>query len=428
MSIFAITAGEPPRLLLLPFVFLLGAIAIAPLILRTYWERHYDKVCFGLAGIVFAYYLFIQRDLHAVTRTLLDYFSFIAVTGSFFTVAGGIHLRARSRCRPLTNAIFLFVGALLGNVIGTIGASMLLIRPWIEMNKTRFKGFHLAFFIFIVSNVGGALLPVGPPLFLGYQKGIPFLWPFVRLWPHWLFMLALLLPIFYWIDRRQCAADVVEVKLSAPDATRERWRIFGKRNLFLMSILLLALIFLPAPLRELSMIAAAFVSYFTTPFHVHEANAFTFLPLKEVAALFFGIFGTTIPVIGYVEMHARDLGVSSDTQFFWATGLLSALLDNAPTYLTFFAGALGLHDLDMNNAQDITTFLARHDHSLVAISLGATFFGALTYIGNGPNLLVKAIAEDRSVAVPSFFAFIFKYAAPILLPVFALVSILFFRG
>jgi Na+/H+ antiporter NhaD/arsenite permease-like protein len=169
------------------------------------------------------------------------------------------------------------------------------------------------------------------------------------------------------------------------------------------------------------------MSYYWTPARIHEANAFTFAPIKEVAWLFLGIFATMIPVLDYVELHARDLGVQTDAQFFWATGLLSALLDNAPAYLTFLAGALGLHELDMNNANHMAEFVARHDHSLIAVSLGATFFGALTYIGNGPNLLVKAIAQDAKVQTPSFFGFVFKFAAPVLLPIFALLSILFFR-
>jgi Na+/H+ antiporter NhaD/arsenite permease-like protein len=161
--------------------------------------------------------------------------------------------------------------------------------------------------------------------------------------------------------------------------------------------------------------------------HAHQANAFSFMPIKEVAWLFLGIFGTMIPVLDYVELHAHHLCIQTDLQFFWATGLLSALLDNAPTYLTFLAGALGLHGFDLNNANQVSEFVARHDHSLVAISLGAAFFGALTYIGNGPNLLVKAIAQDLKIATPSFFGFLFKYTAPILLPIFILISLFFFR-
>jgi Na+/H+ antiporter NhaD/arsenite permease-like protein len=290
------------------------------------------------------------------------------------------------------------------------------------MNRARFSGFHLAFFIFVVSNIGGALLPVGPPLFLGYLNHIPFLWPLLRCWPHWLVAIAALLSIFYILDRRHFGGSI-----TVPDRGAEKWHCFGKRNFILMGILLAALIMLPPVWRETVMAACAIASYYWTPARVHQANAFTFAPIKEVAWLFFGIFATMIPVLDYVEMHARDLGVQTPAQFFWATGLFSALLDNAPAYLTFLAGALGLHGLDMKNANDMAEFVARSSHSLIAISLGATFFGALTYIGNGPNLLVRAIAQSAKVPTPGFFGFIFKYAVPVLLPIFALLSILFFR-
>ena len=422
MSTLATVASEPSRLLMLPFALLLVAIAVAPLILQRHWERHYHKVCFALAAIVCGYYFFIRGDAHRVAHAFFEYLNFMVVVGSFFTVAGGIHLRAHRRSGALSNTLFLLLGALLANLIGTIGASMLLIRPWIEMNKSRFAGFHLAFFIFIISNVGGLLLPVGPPLLLGYQHGVPFFWSLIRLWPYWLFVNGLLLSIFYVLDSFNSKRSV-DLPAESPAG---KWRLFGKRNLVFMLILLGALTALPSPARELVMVAAAIGSYFASRRHIHEANAFTFAPLGEVAALFLGIFGTMIPVLDYVKLHAADLGVKTDIQFFWVTGMLSALLDNAPTYLTFFAAALGLHGLDMSNPKDIAGFIATNDHSLVAISLGATLFGALTYIGNGPNLLVKAIAKNVNVPTPGFFAFVFKYAVPILLPLFALFSIVFF--
>ena len=194
------TEAQPHLLAMLPFVVLLGGIALGPIILRYHWERQYHKVCLGLAAIVCAYYVFVLKAGERVAHAGSEYLSFMAVVGSFFVVAGGIHVRPKCRARPLTNVVFLFLGALLANVIGTIGASMLLIRPWLEMNKARFAGFHLAFFIFIVSNVGGALLPVGPPLFLGYLKGVPFAWPLLHCWPHWAVTTALLLLVFYLID------------------------------------------------------------------------------------------------------------------------------------------------------------------------------------------------------------------------------------
>lgn len=419
------TILQPSPLIMLPFAALLIAIAVAPMILQHHWERHYHMVCLVLAAIVCGYYVLFLHDAARVFHAGIDYISFIIVVGSFFVVSGGIHLRARSQASPARNTIFLFLGALLANVIGTIGASMLLIRPWIEMNRSRFSGFHLAFFIFVVSNVGGALLPVGPPLFLGYLSHVPFFWPLLRCWPQWLIAIAALLSIFYLIDRRQFSAAAFAPAL--PDGGAEKWHCFAKRNVVFMAVLLGALIALPPIWREAVMVTCAIVAYYWTPARIHEANVFTFAPIKEIAWLFFGIFGTMIPVLDYVELHARDLGLQTDAQFFWATGVFSALLDNAPAYLTFLAGAVGLHGLDMNNVNDMGKFLAHHDHSLVAVSLGATFFGALTYIGNGPNLLVRAIAQSAKVSTPSFFGFIFKYAAPVLLPIFVLLSLLFFR-
>ncbi len=411
---------QPHLLSMLPFAVLLACIALGPIILRHHWERYYHKVCIGLAAIVCAYYAFVLKAGERVAHAGSEYLSLMAVVGSFFVVAGGIHLRPKSRARPLTNVVFLFLGALLGNVIGTIGASTLLIRPWIEMNRTRFAGFHLAFFIFVVSNVGGALLPVGPPLFLGYLKGVPFSWPLLHCWPHWAVTIAILLLIFYLID-------VQAAERAVDEETRgvEGWHFFGRRNFVYMVGLLFALVFLPPIWREAVMIACAAFSYFLTPARVHRANAFAFGPIKEVGWLFLGIFGTMIPVLDYVQSHAHDLGLHKDAEFFWATGLLSALLDNAPTYLTFFAGALGLHGFEMK-ANDILEFIRHHDHYLVAVSTGATFFGALTYIGNSPNLLVKAIAENAGVPSPGFFGYIVKYALPVLLPIFALITFLFF--
>jgi len=299
---------------------------------------------------------------------------------------------------------------------------VLLIRPWIRMNKARFAGMHLAFFIFIVSNAGGALLPVGPPLFLGFLKGVPFWWTLQHCWLEWSVTLGLLLVIFYFADRMNlCATE---------GASREKqamhWNCDGRRNCIFLAIILAALIFVPEGRREAIMIAAAVISYWRTPRRIHQANNFSFAPIKEVGWLFLGIFGTMIPVLDYMELHAANLGLRTDFQFYWATGVLSGLLDNAPTYLAFFAGALGLHDLNIENVHEVSTFIAQNGRTLAAISLGATCFGALTYIGNSPNLLIKTIAEHARVPTPGFFSYICKFALPVLLPIFAIVSILFF--
>ncbi|MEY2495482.1 MAG: hypothetical protein QOJ45_1974 [Verrucomicrobiota bacterium] len=417
---------EPNAFILLPFAVLLLAIALAPIALRRHWEIHYHKLCAGLAAITCSYYVFALNSGGRVLHAGFEYVNFMIVVGAFFVIAGGIHLRVRGHGRPIVNTAFLLGGALLGNLIGTTGASMLLIRPWIAMNRNHFAGMHLVFFIFIVSNIGGALLPVGPPLFLGYLKGVPFWWALQRCWLPWGVTLGVVLVLFFVVDTLHCRARVRSGN-EATSSSADGWHCDGAINFLFMLALLAALVVAPAGWRELIMTAIAFAAYFVTPRQIHRANEFNFVPLKEIAWIFLGIFGTMIPVLDYMEIHAGDLGLRSDLQFYWGTGVLSALLDNAPTYLTFLAGALGLHGLNMDNTQDMSAFIAAHDHQLVAISLGATCFGALTYIGNGPNLLVKAIAEHAKVKTPSFFSYVFKFALPVLVPIFVLISILFFR-
>jgi Na+/H+ antiporter NhaD/arsenite permease-like protein len=420
--------AEPSPLILLPFAALLFSIALAPLILRHHWERHYHKVCLGLSAITSLYYIFALNSGTRVLHAGLEYVSFMVAVGAFFVVAGGIHLRVRSQGRPAVNTLFLLGGALLGNIIGTTGASMLLIRPWITMNRNHFAGTHIAFFIFTVSNIGGALLPVGPPLFLGYLKGVPFWWALQRCWLPWAVTLAAVLIVFYVIECVRFRRIALRRDGESDAGRAANWHCDGATNFIFILAILATLIAAPAGWRELIMLSIVVAAYVLTPRQIHRANEFTLTPIKEVAWIFLGVFGTMIPVLDYMEMHAGKLGLSSDLQFFWGTGVLSALLDNAPTYLTFLAGALGLHGLSMDNGGQMAEFLAKHDHHLVAISLGATCFGALTYIGNGPNLLVKAIADHAKIPTPTFFGYAFKFAIPVLVPVLVLVSILFFRN
>lgn len=411
----------PNPLSMVPFAGLLLTIAIAPALLPQQWHRHHGKICAAFAAVTVSYYIF---PLHSGARVLhagFEYLSFIAVVGAFFVVAGGIHLQTRGRATPAMNTLFLFVGALFGNVLGTVGASMLLIRPWIALNRGRFAGFHLAFFIFVVSNIGGVLLPIGPPLLLGYLNGVPFWWVAQRCWLPWSLTLGAVLFVFYLFDRLNYRRP------NDQKPSGEKWKCSGAVNFLVMGALLACLIILPTGWREFFVVVIAIAAYWFTAPEIRQRNEFSFGPLKEIAWIFVGIFATMIPVLDYMERHAADLGLRSDAQFFWTTGLLSAVLDNAPAYLTFFAGALGLHGLRIEDAGQVAEFIARHDHSLVAISLGATCFGALTYIGNGPNLLVKAIADHAGIRTPGFFGYILKFALPILLPILALVSFLFFR-
>ncbi|MEO5717539.1 MAG: sodium:proton antiporter [Chthoniobacterales bacterium] len=425
LATLVLPEAEPSRLIMLPFAVLLLCIAIAPLILKHHWERHYHKISVGLAAITAAYYVFVLHESDHMLRVGFEYFSFMAAVGSLFVVTGGIHIVVKGEAKPWINTLFLGIGGLLANFIGTTGASMLLIRPWIRMNRYRFTGLHIAFFIFLVSNVGGALLPTGPPLFLGYLRGVPFYWGVQTCWQPWLLTFVLLLAIFYLVDRKNYRRAPQEIRREL--TTAEEWRFDGLRNIWLMLIILFALVEVPAGWRDLVMIAAAVVAYFWTPGPIYRGNDFTFAPIKELGWLFLGIFGTMVPVLDFMERHAHDLGLHTDMQFFWFTGILSGVLDNAPTYLTFLAGALGLEKLSIVQHAEVAQFARLHGHYLVAISLGATFFGALTYIGNGPNLMVKAIADHAKLNTPSFFGYVFKFSLPVLLPILILISWIFFR-
>ncbi len=350
-----------------------------------------------------------------------EYASFIIVVGAFFVVAGGIHLHIPRPASPLANVALLFGGGVLANFIGTIGASMLLIRPFLHMNRGRCAPMHVAFFIFIVGNLGGALLPIGPPLFLGYIKGVPFFWAALNCWPQWFTATSTLLLIFF-------VADACSPRGRNSETPRTHFHCYGTWNFAAFLALLFILVFLPNGLRELLMVAITAVSYFLTPRRVFEANEFSWRPLIEVAWIFLGIFGTMIPVLDYVKVHASDFHLGSDARFYWGTGLLSGVLDNAPTYLTFLTAALSLDHLDVNNLSDVAQFAAANGHRLAAISVAATFFGGLSYIGNSPNLLIRTIAVSRDAPAPGFLAYIIKYALPILLPVLGLVAFIFFRG
>lgn len=411
--------------MLVPFAGMLLAIALMPFIAGAWWEKRYPWVAVTLGLLTAGYYVFVLGDTAHTLAVAHEYVSFITLIGSLYVVAGGIHIRVRGEATPARNTVFLAIGAVLSNVIGTTGASMLMIRPWIRMNKYRITAFHVVFFIFIISNVGGALTPIGdPPLFLGYLRGVPFFWTAQNLWLPWLFVVGSLLAIFHVMDRLNFrkAPEVV----SELETAHEEFRLDGKRNFAFIGVILVA-VFLSSPWREIIMIAAATASWRATPGAVHEMNHFNFHPIAEVAWLFFGIFATMTPALDYLQLHSGTLGVETPLQFYAFTGALSAVLDNAPTYLTFLAAAIGQQGLDLSSASDVADFAAAHTRILAAISLGAVFFGAMTYIGNGPNFLVKAIAQRARVKTPSFFGYLLCYAVPILLPLLILTGLLFLR-
>lgn len=408
--------------MVLPFALLLFLIAAAPLGAPHFWEKYYAHVAVGLGLITAGYYGFGLHQTEPLVHAFREYVSFLALVGSLYVVSGGILIRVKGEAKPLTNCVFLLFGAVLANVLGTTGASMLLIRPWIRMNKYRITGFHVVFFIFVVSNIGGALTPIGdPPLFLGFLKGVPFWWPLRYCWKAWLIATLLLLLVFYVLDRRNFLRAPKQVR--EMETREEHWKMDGLVNVPLIGMLLGGVL-LPFGWREVLMLAAAAISWFATPRRVHEANHFDFGPVKEVGWLFAGIFLTMIPALEVLGANTESLGLHSSIQFFWSTGALSGVLDNAPTYLAFLAAAFG--SAGMNLDTDMPRFIQQQGELLLAVSLGAVFFGAITYIGNGPNLMVKKIADQQKVHTPDFISYILRYSAPVLLPIFGLVGILFF--
>lgn len=413
---------QPNIISLLPFVALLAFIALAPLFFAAWWARHYPKICFGLGAIVVAYYVLGLGVTSNVLLKAKDYASFMAVVGSLFVVSGGIHIRVKGEATPAVNTLFLAAGALLANLLGTTGASILLIRPWIRMNKYRITGHHITFFIFLISNVGGFLTPVGPPLLMGYLIGVPFWWVAAHGWRVWVTAVCILLAMFYAVDSRNYRR--------APSGVRERetaheeWHFDGLGNLFYLAVIFAA-VFIQRPifLRELLMAVAAAGSFFTTKKRVHESNHFNFGPIKEVAILFAGIFATMIPALDWLAANASRFGNATPAQFYFGSGVLSSVLDNAPTYLSFVS-ALG----GMAGTHDMTLLLAGHARFVLAISVGSVFFGGCTYIGNGPNFMVKAIADHQQVHTPDFISYILRHALPFMAPALLIVWLIFFRN
>ena len=418
----ASTIPTPPWLIA-PFAVLLLCIALGPIAFPKFWHGRYPIIALGLAVISAACQFATGGTFAPLLHALEEYGGFIALIASLYVVSGGIHIRVKGEATPMVNCTFLAIGAVLANVIGTTGASMLLIRPWIRMNKYRITSFHVVFFIFIVSNVGGCLTPIGdPPLYMGYLKGVPFWWVLQHCWPGWLVAVAGLIAIFAVFDRSNFLRAPKKVRDA--ETAHETWSFRGLHNLAFLAVILFAVLMLPPGWREAAMAAAALGSWFTTKRDIHEANDFAWGPVKEVAWLFIGIFITMTPALHYLQASPPPL-VSAHA-YYWATGALSAALDNAPTYLAFLATALGQQHLAMENVGDIHTFASAHAGTLEAISLGAVFFGAMTYIGNGPNFMVKAIAEHAKVRMPSFLGYVVRFALPILLPFLALIGVLFF--
>ena len=433
-----------------PFAGILLSIAIIPLVAPIFWHHHFGKVSAAWAlafllpfALVFGPGAAGAGVVHAL---LAEYIPFIILLTALFTVAGGIYIKGNLRGSPALNTGILAIGAVLASFMGTTGASMLLIRPLIRANDNRKHVVHVVvFFIFIVSNAGGSLTPLGdPPLFLGFLKGVEFSWTLTHIFPETLFLVGILLALFYALDWWYCHKRE-EISPADPTPDDRRFGFDGGVNFLLLAgvvglVLMSGLwksdvafniagteVGLPGIVRDLGLIAITVASLQLTPGSVHADNQFSWGPMQEVAKLFAGIFLTIIPVIAMlkagvdgpfgaiVRAVTNPDGSPNPAMYFWATGILSSFLDNAPTYLVFFNTAGG-------DAQVLMTTLAP---TLVAISAGAVFMGANSYIGNAPNLMVKAIAEDRGVKMPSFFGYM-VWSTGILVPLFALMTWLFF--
>jgi Na+/H+ antiporter NhaD/arsenite permease-like protein len=400
--------------MILPFGLLLACMAVLPLHWPDWWEKHYAKLTLCFAAITIGYYVFVlpAAALHTVQHTAQDYAGFITLIGSLYIVSGGIHLSAGGAGGPGWNALFLALGGVAANLLGTTGASMLLIRPWLRSNRSRLAAYHVVFFIFIVSNVGGGLTPMGdPPLLVGFLEGVPFWWVGRHCWPMWLVSMTFLLAVFYFIDRRQ------EARAPRPlVGTEPSWRLEGLWNLVFLTVIAATVVIPLTPLlRGSIMAAAAAASCILTARRVHEANEFSFRPIIEVAVLFFGIFATMMPALD----RLRGVGGSlTPAKVYWSAGTLSAFLDSAPAYLAFF-GAVGGHS--GSGTHELP------ERMISALSVGTVMFGAVTYIGNAPNLMVKSIADHQKIPTPSFLGYLFKWAAPVMLPLLTLLWLIFFR-
>jgi Na+/H+ antiporter NhaD/arsenite permease-like protein len=433
-----------------PFAGLLLSIALMPLLAPSVWHHHYGKISAAWALAFLLPFAAIHgaplagsQLVHALVE---EYIPFIILLTALFTVAGGIHIRGNLHGAPGLNTAILGIGAVLASLMGTTGASMLLIRPLVRANDNRVSKAHVVvFFIFIVSNAGGSLTPLGdPPLFLGFLKGVDFFWTARNILPETLFLVGMLLALFYVIDRHYYRKEGVLPFDPTPDTRRigfdgaaNFWLLGGVVFLVLLSGIWKSPVSfevfgthvgLPGLVRDVGLIAITLISFKTTSAKVHADNQFEWGPMAEVAKLFAGIFLTIIPVIAMLKAGAhgpfaaviaavtKPDGQPDPAMYFWASGILSSFLDNAPTYLVFFNTAGG----------DPAVLMTTYATTLAAISAGSVFMGANSYIGNAPNLMVKAIAESRGVRMPSFFGYM-GWSVAILIPLFVLSTFIFFR-
>lgn len=437
----------PPAWTVFPFVLLLLMIATGPLFYEHFWHKNYPIVAVSLAALVVIYYLLALHNHHSPVHAMFEYVQFIALLTGLFVASGGIMIIVDKEARPLTNVAILAFGAVIANIIGTTGASMLLIRPFIRLNRNRIKAYHIIFFIFVVSNIGGSLTPIGdPPLFLGFLKGIPFFWTLTHNLLPWAFAVAILLAIFYLFDRTNKSDYSFGEDMVVPTG---KVALRGSRNFLWLAVVVGAVFLDPnvfpwvpaisyegqkfSFIREIIMLACAYLSYRLADKQALSGNDFSFEPIREVAFIFVGIFGTMMPALELVSNFAQSpegAKLITHNSLYWGTGLLSGVLDNAPTYVNFLTAGMAADGASINKLQEVIQYAnGKFPNSILelkAISVAAVFFGAMTYIGNGPNFMVKSIAEQVGIKMPSFFGYVIRFSIPILVPILVLVWLIFF--
>ena len=441
-----------PLYSVVPFAGILLSISLFPLFFPHFWHKRYPLVSL-LWGIAFAVPFIAAYRAQAVMEILhiilLDYVPFLILLWGLYTVSGGIVFKGSFAGTPVFNTALLAVGTILASFMGTTGAAMLLIRPLMRANSERRHRKHIiVFFIFLVANIGGSLTPLGdPPLFLGFLRGVPFFWT-LKLFLPFLFASAILLALFFIVDSRYYARERVSEPREGEGPATEKFRIEGSFNFLLILCILGSVLFSGTfhlggihlggihleyqdLIREMLTVAAGIVSLKLTSRKMRDDNGFSWEPMREVAILFAAIFITMIPALAMLKAgdkgHLAVLvgGASEPWHYFWLTGMLSSFLDNAPTYLTFLNMALGHFSPGLPEKEAIMDLISNHELHLEAVSLGAVFMGAVTYIGNAPNFMVKSIAEEGGIAMPSFLGYIFKWSLPVLIPVFIVVTVIF---
>jgi Na+/H+ antiporter NhaD/arsenite permease-like protein len=427
-------ASDVPLAASLPFLLMLAAIAICPMFVEKFWDKNRNKliVALILSAPVLIYFMIIGMGAAIYDSVVFDYIPFIVMLGALFVITGGIHIEGRIGGIPWANTVLLLIGTVLASFLGTTGAAMLLIRPLLHSNLGRkFKAHTVLFFIATVCNCGGLLTPLGdPPLFMMYLRGAPFEW-FFRLWPIWACVNGILLLIYFAVDSYFWRKESEELRKNS-SASFLSVNIKGKLNfVWLLGVVLILAVVSPRNIpsiesnryiaftREAVILLMAGLSIALTRREIRAANHFTWHPIAEVASLFLGIFITIVPCIVFLERNAHQLGISSPVAFYFTSGALSSVLDNTPTAVTLYSLVVGLAQHSPDMVAGISASL------MAAICCGSVFFGAMTYIGNGPNFMVRTIAEHRGVHMPHFFQYVWVFSLPVLLPVFALIQLLF---